>query len=171
LHGRAFSSKGWRLWAFPVIKLLGYTTIRNACATARDCVGTINRIFGRYISADVLAAPHHGARCGMHAGMLLSVSPNTVLISAGVDSSYGHPHSHAVEAYRRVAQHVFATNAGPEGTCLLTRRDGNDFKTHLVRHFDPVAATQQRSATCAWDLRFLVAGHAQPHSILVRFKA
>jgi beta-lactamase superfamily II metal-dependent hydrolase len=101
---------------------------------------TINRIFGRYISADVLASPHHGARSGMHAGMLLSVNPNTVLISAGIESSYGHPHSHAVEAYQRVARHVFATNAGPEGTCLFTRRDGNDFKTHLVRHFERVAA-------------------------------
>jgi beta-lactamase superfamily II metal-dependent hydrolase len=101
---------------------------------------TINRIFGKYISVQVLAAPHHGAISGMHAGMLLSVNPDTVLVSAGVDSSYGHPHGRAISAYQRIAQHVFATNAGPEGTCLFTRRVGNTFETRLVRHFDPVAA-------------------------------
>jgi beta-lactamase superfamily II metal-dependent hydrolase len=101
---------------------------------------TINRLFGRYLAVPVLAAPHHGALSGMHAGMLLSVNPHTVLISAGVDNSYGHPDGAAIKTYRQVAQRVFSTNADPAGICLLTRRVGDGYETTAVRHFDPVPA-------------------------------
>jgi len=95
---------------------------------------SINRYFGKYLASDVMAAPHHGARSGLNAKTLLLVNPNTVLISAGVDNSYGHPYGVAVQAYQQVAKHVFCTIA-EEGKCLLTRRLGNDFHTHLVQHF------------------------------------
>lgn len=98
---------------------------------------SINRYFGKYLASDVMAAPHHGARTGLNAETLLMVNPNTVLISAGVDNSYGHPYGVAVQAYQQVAKHVFGTIA-EEGKCLLTRRIGNDFHTHLVEHFAPV---------------------------------
>ena len=62
------------------------------------------------------------------------MSPNTVLISAGVDSMYDHPDSAAVKAYSMVAKHVFATNASADGHCLLTQRQGDDFVTYQVRH-------------------------------------
>jgi len=84
-----------------------------------------------------MAAPHHGARTGLNPKTLLLVNPNTVIISAGVDNSYGHPYGVAVQAYQQVAKHVFCTIA-EEGKCLLTRRIGGDFHTHLVQHFAPV---------------------------------
>ena len=93
----------------------------------------INAIFGSSLRSDVLSAPHHGSRNGVHAGTLLSISPNTVLISAGIENSYGHPDGVAVRAYERVAKHVFATNVDG-GSCLLTRRVGDDFDTQLARH-------------------------------------
>jgi beta-lactamase superfamily II metal-dependent hydrolase len=96
---------------------------------------SINRYFGKYLASDIMTAPHHGARSGVNAKTLLLVKPNTVLISAGVDNSYGHPYSAAVEVYRQVAKHVFCTIA-EEGKCLLTRRLRDDFHTHLVQHFD-----------------------------------
>lgn len=95
---------------------------------------SINRFFGKYLRSDVMAAPHHGSKNGVNAQTLLHVAPNTVLISAGVDNQYGHPDSVAVKAYRAVAKHVFATNVPPDGTCLFTRRLGDDFETILVRH-------------------------------------
>jgi beta-lactamase superfamily II metal-dependent hydrolase len=97
---------------------------------------SINRYFGKYLASDVMAAPHHGARSSLNAKTLLLVNPKTVLISAGVDNSYGHPYGVAVQAYQQVAKHVFCTIA-EEGKCLLTRRIGNDFHTHLVQHFAP----------------------------------
>jgi beta-lactamase superfamily II metal-dependent hydrolase len=96
----------------------------------------INRYFGKYLASDVMAASHHGARTGVNGKTLLLVNPNTVLISAGVDNSYGHPYGVAVQAFQQVAKHVFCTIA-ESGKCLLTRRVGNDFHTHLVQHFAP----------------------------------
>lgn len=104
--------------------------------TETDRWDSINRYFGKYLAADVMAAPHHGARSGMNAKTLLPVNPNTILISAGVENSYGHPYGVAVQAYQQVAKHVFCTIA-EEGKCLLTRRFNNDFQTHLVQHFAP----------------------------------
>jgi beta-lactamase superfamily II metal-dependent hydrolase len=96
----------------------------------------INRYFGQSLASDVMDAPHHGARTGLNAKTLLLVNPNTVLISAGVDNSYGHPYGVAVKAYQQVAKHVYCTIA-EDGKCLLTRRIGKDFHTHLVQHFAP----------------------------------
>lgn len=95
----------------------------------------INRYFGKYLSAPVMAAPHHGSRNGVNAKTLLHVSPHTVLISAGVDNAYGHPDGVAVQAYRKVASQVFSTNADSEGTCFLTRQINGGFETHALRHF------------------------------------
>lgn len=100
----------------------------------------INAIFGRYLACPVMAAPHHGALSGMNARTLLHVNPHTVLISAGVNNSYGHPHGQAVQAYAAVAQQVYSTNATPDGTCLFTRPNAGGFETHLVRHSDRAAA-------------------------------
>lgn len=97
---------------------------------------SINRYFGKYLAADVIAAPHHGARTGLNPKTLVLVSPNTVLISAGVDNSYGHPYGVAVQAYQQVAKHVYCTIA-ENGMCLLTKKMSNDFHTHLVQHFTP----------------------------------
>jgi len=100
---------------------------------------SINRFFGKYLASDVMAASHHGGRSGLNPATLLRVKPNTVLISAGVDNSYGHPYGSAVKVYGEVARHVFSTHA-EGGMCLLTRRLGDDFDTQLVQHFAPAAA-------------------------------
>jgi beta-lactamase superfamily II metal-dependent hydrolase len=99
---------------------------------------SINKYFLKYLTASVMAASHHGSRNGVNAKTLLAVSPNTVLISAGVENSYGHPDSVAVQAYQHVAKHVFATNATPNGDCLFTRKVGDDFETIVVVHSEPV---------------------------------
>lgn len=100
----------------------------------------ISRYFGKYLSCPVMAGAHHGSSNGVHARALLQISPHTVLISAGVDNSYGHPDGAAIKAYQAVAKYVFCTNPPPVGTCLFTRRVGDDYVTRDVRHFDPVSA-------------------------------
>ena len=100
---------------------------------------TIWRLFGNHLSSDVMAAAHHGAVTGAHAKTLLSVNPNTVLISAGVDSQFDHPRGAAIQAYQSVAKHVWATNAAGEGKNLLTQRNGSDFKTTAFRHASAAA--------------------------------
>jgi beta-lactamase superfamily II metal-dependent hydrolase len=99
---------------------------------------SINRYFLKHLASDAMAASHHGSRNGVNAKTLLAVAPNTVLISAGVENSYGHPDSVAVQAYQKVAKHVFATNSTPEGDCLFTRKVGDDFETIVVAHSEPI---------------------------------
>ncbi len=95
---------------------------------------SINRFFGKSLYSPVMAAPHHGSSNGVNPRTLLLVSPHTVLISAGVDNSYGHPDGAAVKAYKAVAKRVFSTNTPPEGTCFFTRRVSDDYQTLPVRH-------------------------------------
>jgi competence protein ComEC len=110
--------------------------------TETDRWENINKYFAKYLSSDVMAAPHHGSHNGVNAKTLLSVNPNTVLISAGVENSYGHPDSVAVQAYQQVAKHVFATNSTGDGTCLFTRRMGQDFETILVGHAEKATTAE-----------------------------
>lgn len=88
----------------------------------------INSLFGNQLSSDVMAAPHHGSRDATNAQTLLHVSPNTILISAGVDNPFGHPHPGVLSACASVAKHVFATNTDG-GNSLHTKRLGADFRT------------------------------------------
>lgn len=95
---------------------------------------TISRLFGKQLASDVMAAAHHGAVSGTYPKAIFDVNPNTVLISAGVDSQFDHPRGAAILAYQAVAKHIWATNAGGVGKNLLTRRDGADFKTTPFQH-------------------------------------
>jgi beta-lactamase superfamily II metal-dependent hydrolase len=95
---------------------------------------TINRLFGSQLEADVMAAAHHGAITGTYPKAVMNVSPNTVLISAGIGSQYAHPHGAAIRVYQAIAKHVWATNAGGEACNLLTRRNGSDFNTRVFSH-------------------------------------
>lgn len=88
----------------------------------------IVELFDDALDSDVLAAPHHGSKNAAHAGMALAVSPNTVLISAGVGNQYGHPDQRAMILYTRVAAHVFKTNIRG-GVSWLTKQLGSDFLT------------------------------------------
>lgn len=95
---------------------------------------TISRLFGKQLASDVMSAAHHGAVTGTCPKAVLNVNPNTVLISAGVDSQFDHPRGAAILAYQALARHIWATNAGGVGRNLLTRRDGADFKTTPFQH-------------------------------------
>jgi beta-lactamase superfamily II metal-dependent hydrolase len=102
---------------------------------------TINRLFGAVLKSHVLAAPHHGSKNATHPASLVNIAPHTVLISAGVDSQYGHPHPQAVRVYGKVAKHVFATNM-EGGVSLLTQPGPTELTTTLIRSVNaqPTAA-------------------------------
>ena len=100
--------------------------------TENDRWDTITGLFGKNLSSDVLSAPHHGSKNAAHPKMALLVSPDTVLISAGVDNQYGHPDAKAVKLYGKVARQVFQTNI-EDGVSLFTRRHGDGFLTQCVK--------------------------------------
>lgn len=96
--------------------------------TENDRWSSILHIFGRAISARVLAAPHHGSKNGTTDDLLAAVSPHTVLVSAGVNNQYGHPSAEALATYRRYATSVYSTSGG-NGQSLKTTIDGSAAKT------------------------------------------
>lgn len=73
---------------------------------------TMSRIFKKALRADVLAAPHHGSRNAIHERALDYISPSVVLISAGVNNQFGHPHDEALDAYRSTWASVHSTHVG-----------------------------------------------------------
>ena len=100
---------------------------------------SINKLFGTALKSHVLAAPHHGSKNATHPASLLNIAPHTVLISAGVESQYGHPHPQAVRVYKQVAKHVFATNM-EGGVSLLTQPQGAELTTTIVKSVEAPAA-------------------------------
>jgi beta-lactamase superfamily II metal-dependent hydrolase len=100
---------------------------------------TINRIFGSALKSHVMTAPHHGSRNATHPASLLNIAPHTVLISAGVNSQYGHPHSQALQVYGQVAKHVFSTHM-EGGVSLLTQPGPTEITTTLIRSVNSQAA-------------------------------
>jgi len=99
----------------------------------------INKLFGSALKSHVLAAPHHGSKNATHPASLVNIAPHTVLISAGVDSQYGHPHSQALQVYSRVAKHVFSTNM-EGGVSLLTQPGPTELTTTLISSVNISAA-------------------------------
>jgi beta-lactamase superfamily II metal-dependent hydrolase len=93
---------------------------------------SINKLFGAALKSHVLAAPHHGSKNATHPASLVNIDPHTVLISAGVDSQYGHPHPQARRVYEKVARHVFSTN-DEGGVSLLTQPGATEITTTLIR--------------------------------------
>jgi beta-lactamase superfamily II metal-dependent hydrolase len=91
----------------------------------------INRLFGNALKSHVLAAPHHGSKNATHPASLVQIEPHTVLISAGVDNQYGHPHPQALKVYKQVAKRVFSTNMNG-GVSLLTQPGATELTTTLV---------------------------------------
>jgi beta-lactamase superfamily II metal-dependent hydrolase len=100
--------------------------------TENDRWDTISDLFGDALKSHVLAAPHHGSKNAAHPAALLQIDPHTVLISAGVDSQYGHPHPEAIRVYSNVAQHVFCTNVHG-GVSLLTKPGNEELTTVMLR--------------------------------------
>jgi beta-lactamase superfamily II metal-dependent hydrolase len=100
---------------------------------------TISRLFGSALKSHVLAAPHHGSKNATHPAALLNIAPHTVLISAGVDSQYGHPDPAALRVYSRVAKYVFSTNM-EGGASLLTQIGQTELTTTLVHCATPEPA-------------------------------
>ena len=91
----------------------------------------ISELFGGALKSHVLAAPHHGSKNATHPASLLQIAPHTVLISAGVESQYGHPDPGALKVYSRVAKYVFSTNM-EGGVSLLTQPGATELTTTLI---------------------------------------
>lgn len=61
------------------------------------------------LSADILHAGHHGSSTSTDKSFLQAVNPEYVIISAGKDNSYGHPHDEVVDLLVNSGVEILAT--------------------------------------------------------------
>lgn len=62
------------------------------------------------LTADVLKAGHHGANTSSSEPFLAAVQPQIIVISAGEDNSYGHPHPAMLERVAAIGATVLRTD-------------------------------------------------------------
>jgi beta-lactamase superfamily II metal-dependent hydrolase len=77
------------------------------------------------LDVDVLKAGHHGSRTSSGSAFLNAVSPEAVVISAGANNTYGHPHPEALDRINNAGvANVLRTDI--DGTIIITTTgDGN----------------------------------------------
>lgn len=61
------------------------------------------------LKSDVLKAGHHGSKTSTSPVFLDAVQPETVVVSAAKDNSYGHPHAGVVDTIRAAGAAILAT--------------------------------------------------------------
>ncbi|MEK9184267.1 MAG: ComEC/Rec2 family competence protein [Patescibacteria group bacterium] len=76
---------------------------------------------GGELDSDVLKAGHHGSHTSTSAAWLDAVTPSVVVISAGKDNSYGHPHEEVLERVRASGASVAST---VEDGTIIFKSDG-----------------------------------------------
>jgi competence protein ComEC len=65
---------------------------------------------GRPLQATVLKAGHHGSQSSTSTAFLSAVQPQYVVISAGADNRFGHPHSSTLERLDQVGATILRTD-------------------------------------------------------------
>lgn len=100
--------------------------------TEVDRWDSIVRYFGRSLQSDVLAAPHHGSENGISEAALACIKPHTILVSAGVQSQYGHPHADAKRLFSSHSQKWYATNTN-QGQSIHTVVDSAGIKSYKLK--------------------------------------
>ena len=71
---------------------------------------------------DVLVAPHHGSNTSSSAFFLDRLSPRAVIISAGYQNRYGHPHPAVLQRYRQ--RNISYAITADDGTLTWSSEDG-----------------------------------------------
>ncbi|HWH16515.1 MAG TPA: MBL fold metallo-hydrolase [Candidatus Paceibacterota bacterium] len=95
-----------------------------------------DRVVARYgdrLRSDVLKAGHHGSRTSTGEALLDAADPETVVVSAGRENPYGHPHEDVLSRVRASGAAVLSTI--DLGTIVFTT-DGTNLTT---RSLDPGA--------------------------------
>lgn len=86
-----------------------------------------SRLMGnRQLGTDVLKAGHHGSRTSTGEEWLAATTPSWVVISAGEDNQYGHPHAEVIERIKKTGATIVST--ADEGSVTFVS-DG----VHLIK--------------------------------------
>ena len=62
------------------------------------------------LKADVFLAGHHGSRTSNSKAFLEAVQPDYIIISCGLDNSYGHPHAEVLDRFEATGAAIYRTD-------------------------------------------------------------
>lgn len=96
--------------------------------TENDRWDSIVKTFGQSLKSDVLAAAHHGSEHGMTEAAMKLINPHTIIVSAGVDNQYGHPHASSKALFKKHSTAWYGTLHG-KGQSLRTSIEPSEIKT------------------------------------------
>ncbi|MCK4535111.1 MAG: MBL fold metallo-hydrolase, partial [Syntrophobacterales bacterium] len=96
---------------------------------------------GTDLKADILMAPHHGARTSSSALFLKAVQPEVVVISCGLGNVFGFPHSDVLDRYRRVGTRVLRIDKCGAVTIQV---DGEKIEIENQRPGDEIQAAKEK---------------------------
>lgn len=85
---------------------------------------TEQKILDRQLEAEILKAGHHGSKTSSSNEFLDVVKPETVIISAGLNNSYGHPHRPLIDRLKHYTDDIYVTYE--KGHIVITT-DGTDY--------------------------------------------
>ena len=70
------------------------------------------------LKSDVLKAGHHGSHTSSGEEYVRTVSPRYVVISAGENNRYGHPHREVIELFEKLGMHILRTYESGTVECV-----------------------------------------------------
>ena len=76
------------------------------------------------LDVDVYKVGHHGSRTSSTDYLLSEVTPETAIISAGLNNRYRHPHPEALERILQYTEEIYSTAV--HGTVIVTT-DGTTY--------------------------------------------
>lgn len=76
------------------------------------------RLDGEALRSSIVKAGHHGSRTSTGSALLAAADPEVVVVSAGKDNSYGHPHEEVLERIEASGATMLST--AEEGSILFS---------------------------------------------------
>ncbi len=89
---------------------------------------TEEKILARDLEAEILKSGHHGSKTSSSMEFLNKVQPEVVIISAGLNNSYGHPHRALLDRIQRYTAEVYVTYQ--KGNIVVTT-NGSDYNVEF----------------------------------------
>ncbi len=79
---------------------------------------------GQDLSAMVFQAGHHGSSTSNSLAFMQAVQPELIVISCGLDNSYGHPHAAVLETYDAIGADYYRTDLNGNVVVCYTEQAG-----------------------------------------------
>ena len=83
---------------------------------------------GINLDCNVFHAGHHGSRTSNSSSLLKAATPEFVVVSCGLDNSYGHPHAGPMNDFRSMGAKLFRTDE--QGT-IVAESDGTNLTWNM----------------------------------------